>query len=188
VPEIRDVKIGTWDETEAAVGTVIARFDGADAVSLADIRRRLEVLAWDAPIHYDTDAARAAGFADVVSPATMLMTWVLPAYWNPGDPPPRTHDAYLLPRFALRQIPAPGGALFATSCDTDYLEPVYLGDRLSSEVVFSRYTRKTLDIGDGAFMVAETKYMNQKGDVVAHEAITVFRYSPNAEQESEDRA
>jgi acyl dehydratase len=178
VPDGRDVRIGTWDDTERAVGTVIARFDGADAVDVAGIRRRLEVLAWDAPIHYSDEAARAAGYEGIVSPATMVISWVLPAYWSPGDPRPQLSDPYLLPRFALRRIPAPGEALFATACKTRYLKPVYVGDRISGEVVFSGYTRKRLKIGDGAFMVAETRYTNQHDDLVAHEEITVFRYAP----------
>lgn len=180
MPDGRDVKIGTWDDTERAVGTVIARFDGADAVDVAGIRRRLEVLAWDAPIHYSDETARAAGYEGIVSPATMVISWVLPAYWSPGDPRPQLSDPYLLPRFALRRIPAPGDALFATACKTRYLKPVYVGDRISGEVVFSGYTRKRLKIGDGAFMVAETRYTNQHDDLVAHEEITVFRYAPSA--------
>lgn len=187
VPEVRDVRLGTWQETEAAVGTVIARFEGADPVSEAGIRRRLEVLAWDAPIHYSDEIARAAGFDGIVSPATMVITWVLPAYWEPGQPRPLPGDPYLLPRFALRQIPAPGDALFATGCRTDFIEPVYIGDRISGEVVFARYTRKSLEIGNGAFMVAETRYTNQNADLVAVEELTVYRYVPAAESDDGDQ-
>jgi acyl dehydratase len=173
------VRIGSWDETDAAVGTVIGRLEGVDLVSESGIRHRLEVLGWDEPIHYSDEAARAAGYEGIVSPATMVITWVLPAYWSPGDPRPEPSDPYLLPRFALRQIPAPGDALFATSCKTTYLKPVYVGDRISGEVVFAGYTRKRLRIGDGAFMIAETRYSNQRRELVAQEEMTVFRYSPD---------
>ena len=44
---------GTWEEAEAQVGEVIGSFAGPDAVSHADIRRRLEVMEWDCPLHYD---------------------------------------------------------------------------------------------------------------------------------------
>jgi acyl dehydratase len=179
VDDVRDVRIGTWQETEAAVGTVIAQLEGVDPVSESGIRRRLEVLGWDAPIHYSDEAARAAGFDGIVSPATMVITWVLPAYWTPGDARPQLSDPYLLPRFALRQIPAPGDALFGTGCKTRYVQPVYVGDRISGEVVFAGYTRKHLKIGDGAFMVAATRYSNQRGELVALEEITVFRYTPD---------
>lgn len=175
--EVRDVRIGTWEETEAAVGTVIACLEGVDPVSESGIRRRLEVLGWDAPIHYSDEAARAAGYDGILSPATMVITWVLPPYWSPGDPRPQLSDPILLPRFALRQIPAPGDTLFGTGCTTRYLQPAYVGDRISGEVVFAGYTRKRLKIGDGAFMVAATRYSNQRGEVIALEEITVFRYT-----------
>jgi 3-methylfumaryl-CoA hydratase len=178
VDDVRDVRIGTWEETEAAVGTVIAYLEGVDPVSESGIRRRLEVFGWDAPIHYSDAAARAAGYDGIVSPATMVITWVLPPYWSPGDPRPQLSDPYLLPRFALRQIPAPGDALFGTGCKTKYLQPAYVGDRISGEVVFAGYTRKRLKIGDGAFMVARTRYSNQREEVIALEEITVFRYTP----------
>jgi len=112
-----------------------------------------------------------------------VITWVLPAYWSPGDPRPTMSDPSLLPRFALRQIPAPGDAVFATGCKTSYIKPVYPGDRISGVVTFASYTRKELRIGDGAFMVAETRYENQDEELVAVEAITVFRYTPRAVQD-----
>ena len=178
MPELRDVTIGTWEDTEACLGEVIASFTGADCVNEADIRRRLEVLAWDAPIHYDEEVARAAGYRGLVSPATMVITWVLPAYWKPGEARPQFGDPLYLPRFALRRIPAPGEALFATECRTSFHAPLYPEDRVSGEVRFVSYKRKRLKIGDGAFMVAETRYTNQHGDLIAVEEITVFRYQP----------
>ena len=183
----RDVVLGTWEDTEALVGQVLMSFTGADRVNIPDIRRRLEVLGWDAPIHYDDNAARRAGHEGVVSPATMVISWVLPAYWSPGDRRPMPGDPLLLPRFALRKIPAPGSALFATDCVTSYLEPVYVGDQISGEVRFLGFTRKTLRIGDGAFMTAETQYRNQRSDLVAVEKMTVFRYTPaDSTQELEE--
>jgi acyl dehydratase len=178
VSDARDVTLGTWEDTEAAVGKVLARFTGADAVNVSDIRRRLEVLAWDAPIHYDVEAARRAGYRDIVSPATMVITWVIPPYWEPGDERPALGDPLYLPRFALRKIPAPGSALFGTDCVTRFHEPVYPGDRISGEVRFLSFTRKTLRIGDGAMMTAGTRYHNQRSVLVAEEEITVFRYEP----------
>ena len=88
VDKARDVVLGTWEDAEALVGQVLLSFTGADRVNIPDIRRRLEVLGWDAPIHYDENAARRAGHEGIVSPATMVISWVLPAYWSPGDQRP----------------------------------------------------------------------------------------------------
>src|SRR5262245_17993777 len=99
---------GTWEDADAAIGTELARFTGADQVTLADIRRRLEVLAWDCPLHYDDEAARGQGYRGVVAPATMLMTWATPAYWEPGNPRPQLDDPALVPPLAVTRVPAPG--------------------------------------------------------------------------------
>jgi acyl dehydratase len=108
----------------------------------------------------------------------MLMTWAMPPYWSPGDPRPEPGDPVLLPRYPFCEIPAPGECIFATSSETEYLEPVYPGDRISATSVLRDVTRKRLSVGDGAFFVVETTYAKQTGEVVGVERLTVFRYSP----------
>jgi acyl dehydratase len=68
--------------------------------------------------------------------------------------------------------------MFATESETEYLEPVYPGDRISAASVLLGITRKRLSIGDGAFFVVETTYTKQTGEAVGVERLTVFRYSP----------
>lgn len=173
-----DLREGTWEDAERWVGRELAQYRGADDVTVGDIRRRLEVLAWDCPLHYDEAVARTYGYRTVVSPATMLMTWAMPAYWSPGDPRPTLDDGALLPSYAFTKIPAPGDCMFATESETEYLEPVYPGDRISAASVLLGITRKRLSIGDGAFFVVETTYTKQTGEAVGVERLTVFRYSP----------
>jgi hypothetical protein len=170
--------LGSWEDTEGSLGEVIARLTGPDEVNAADIRRRLEVLAWDCPLHYDDAVARAHGYRGVVAPTTMLMTWVMPPYWSPGDPPPTLEDLPLYPSLGLCRVPAPGEAGFITSCETEYFEPVYRGDRITATSVPTEVTRKTLSVGDGAFISVTTAYTNQAGVVVGVERIVVFRYTP----------
>ncbi|MEZ5124455.1 MAG: hypothetical protein R2736_23300 [Solirubrobacterales bacterium] len=79
---------GTWEQAEAMVGEVLAVTTGVDVVTAADIRRKLEVLGVDCPLHTDEDVARAHGRATIVAPASMLRVWAMPAYWAPGSPPP----------------------------------------------------------------------------------------------------
>ena len=173
-----DPRDGTWEDAERCVGRELARYAGADDVTVGDIRRRLEVLAWDCPLHYDEETARRHGYRTVVAPATMLMTWAMPAYWVPGDPRPTLDDGTLVPRYPFTQIPAPGEFMFATESETEYLEPVYPGDRISASSVLRSLTRKRTSVGDGAFFLIETTYTKQSGEVAGVERLTVFRYSP----------
>ena len=167
----------TWQDAESWVGRVIGTSQGADEVTVGDIRRRLEVLAWDCPLHYDEAVAREHGYRTVVAPATMLMTWALPPYWSPGDARPELKDPAYVPSYPFTQIPAPGDLMFATSSETEYLEPVYPGDRIGARSVLVDITRKRLSVGDGAFFLIETTYTKQTGEVTGIERLTVFRYS-----------
>ncbi len=172
-----DLTPGSWEDAESWVGRALGEFTGADEVTLADIRRRCEVLAWDCPLHYDEAVAQAHGYRTVVAPTAMLMTWSIPPYWNPGDPRPQLDDPVLIPPLAACRIPAPGEFMLATNSETEYLEPVYPGDRITAAPVLVEMTRKTLSLGDGAFFVVETTYRKQTGEVVGIERTTFFRYS-----------
>ena len=68
-------------------GTVVF---GADAVEPGTIRRYTEPLEIGCPIHYDTEAARAAGYPGIVAPYTATMVYSVPPMWRPGEP---THFA-----------------------------------------------------------------------------------------------
>jgi acyl dehydratase len=176
--------LGSWEDTERSLGEVVAELTGPDEVNAADIRRRLEVLAWDCPLHYDEKIAREHGYEGVVAPTTMLMSWVMPPYWSPGDPAPTLSDPPLFPTLGLCRVPAPGPAGFVTSCETEYFEPVYPGDRITATSVPTDVTRKTLSVGDGAFISVTTTYTKQTGEVVGIERIVVFRYTPAPESSS----
>jgi acyl dehydratase len=172
---------GTWEDTEALIGKEVGHSKGIDAVNLIDIRRRLEVLTWDCPIHYDEEAARSVGYEGVISPSTMVAVWCLPAYWAPGDRMPRAGDPVLMPYYPFPSIPAPGSALFASECKTKYYAPMYPGEVISSRSMLVSVTRKRLKIGDGAFMVVRTDYFSGQDKRVATEDMTVFRYTPAKE-------
>lgn len=176
-----DLRQGTWEEAEQWVGRELSAFSGADTVGLPDIRRRLEVLALDCPIHYDEGAARDHGYRTVVAPTAMLMSWSMPAYWQPGDPRPTLADPVKLPPYPGVQIPAPGDSMFATYSETEYFEPVYPGDRVVGTSVLESMTRKRLSVGDGAFFIIATTYAKESGEVVGVERLTLFRYVAEAD-------
>jgi acyl dehydratase len=169
---------GTWEDAEALVGKEISSSAGIDPVNTPDIRRRLEVLAWDSPIHRSDEAARSVGYERAVSPVTMNIVWCLPAYWEAGDARPQVGDPVLMPNYPFPRIPAPGTALFAAGCRTRYFAPMYAGERISSRSILLSVTRKRLTIGDGAFMVVRTDYTKSGGVLVSVEDMTVFRYTP----------
>lgn len=167
---------GTWADAEALVGSVIARYEGADAVSVGDIRRQLEVLGWDCELHQDDDAARAHGYDGMVSPVSMTRVWAMPAYWQPGQA--RVEDEVLTTPLAAASVPGEGDVMIATGIRMQYEAPMYPGDRIFATAVLRSVTRKTTRVGPGAFIVVETTYANQDEQVVAIETTTLLRYQP----------
>lgn len=167
---------GSWEEAEARLGEILSVMEGVDEVNLSDIRRKLEVMGFDCPLHYDEEAAQRYGYRTVISPVTMVASWSLPAYWSPGDPP--LGDDPVMPPFPLVEVPAPGTAVLGTNVETEFYEPVYPGDRITCENRLVDIIRKETRIGEGAFMTVESTYRKQSGEVVAIDRFTSFRYTP----------
>jgi len=172
-------KWGSWEETEFCLGKVIGEDAGADAVELGTIRRWLEPKEFACPLHLDRDAARSAGHRDVVAPDTMVFTYGLPAYWQQGDPHAQPADEpRQIPIPVIFDVPAPCTLSFASNLDVEFLDPMYVGDRITRTSRLKAITKKELRVGKGAFLVQEDIYENQHGAVVARVELTIFRFNP----------
>ena len=85
----------TWEPMIARVGSDLSEGEltwGADEIEPGAIRRYLEPLELDCPLHYDREVARAYGFSDVTAPYTSILTFTIPAMWNPGQRLFTSHD------------------------------------------------------------------------------------------------
>ena len=165
---------GTWEDAEALVGTTIGVVRGADPVSAADIRRKLEVIGWDCPLHTDPAVAREHGHPDVPAPASMVRVWAMPPYWRPGKPRIRT-ELMTTPLVAA-SVPGEGDTMIATKIRVEHVGDLYPGDTVWGETVLRGVTRKTTRVGPGAFLTVETTYRNQREEVVSIETVSLLRY------------
>jgi acyl dehydratase len=172
---------GTWEEAEALVGSTIATLQGVDEVSAGDIRRKLEVIGWDCPLHYDESSARAHGYETIVSPVSMARVWAMPAYWAPGQE--RIGSEQMTTPIPGASVPGEGDTLIATGVRIEYKAPVYPGDQISGAAVLKSVTRKTTRLGRGAFIVMETTYRNQRDEIVTIETVTLLRYASHSDGE-----
>ena len=66
--------------------------EGADAVEQSALRRYLEPLEFDCPLHHDERVAREHGCAGVIAPLASYFTFIAPPLWRPGDQPVFTSD------------------------------------------------------------------------------------------------
>lgn len=156
------------------VGTTISAWTGVDRVTAGDIRRQLEVIGFDCPLHYDEIAARDHGHDTIVAPVSMSRIWAMPAYWSPGDAPLGTTP--MSTPIAATKVPGEGDTMIATNVRMEYETPVHPGDLVSGTAILKSVTRKNTRLGPGAFLVVETTYANQHGDTVAVETVTLLRY------------
>jgi 3-methylfumaryl-CoA hydratase len=173
------VPTGSWEDAEELVGQEIGRWAGPDAAYEGDFRRRLEVLAWDCPLHYDERVAQQHGYRTVVAPATMYMIYAFPAYWEPGDDRQNDLSWRYMPKIPMVfKAPGHGDGMMDTDCEIEFHEPIYPGDRISAVSSVKSITRKRTRVGDGAFIVVETRYTKQTGELVAIDRLTMYRYEP----------
>jgi hypothetical protein len=161
---------------------------GADDVEMTGIRRFLEPLEFDCPLHYSDAVAQQHGYTGVVAPYSSITSWTIPPMWTPGDPPVFTsaeRDAQPqrspVANSSGRPTPAPPTTgYFATDIEIEYLQPVILGDHLTSSGrrLLSVIPKET-SVGRGAFLIWETEVRNQRGELVAKMRNGTYNYNPH---------
>ena len=178
---------GTWVETEACLGEVVGEWQGPDPVELGSIRRWLEAKEFDSPIHRERAAARAAGLQDVVAPATMVLSYGVAAYWSPKDPGKSIDDEPTQIQIpVIFNVPAPCNKSFATSIEMEFHEPLYIGEWVQCTSRLTSIQRKTLKVGNGAFLRQEDIYTKPNGTVIALAHLDIFRFFVEEEETSND--
>lgn len=178
---------GEWAAVAAQVGQEL---DGpepqaaAGEVHAETIRRYLEPLEFDCPLHYDRGVAMAHGHADIVAPYTSVTSLALPPLWRPGQTqfveagrdaqPAETNVRPFVPKGA----PAVAG-YFATNVDMEFVRPPIVGDRLMRKNPrLLACEPKETKVGRGAFLTLESEIVDAAGDRVATVLSTVYMYEP----------
>lgn len=179
-----------WNGVIAAIGTDFGGppLTGADQVERGLIRRYLEPLEFDCPLHQDDEVARAQGFEGITAPVSSIASFTIAPLWEPGGPPVFTsaeRDAqpanYLAhPRNKWLTPGPPTTGYFATEIEIEYFAPVYVGDRLTNRGRrLLSCTPKETSVGRGAFTTWESEIINQRGELVARTRNGLYSYNPH---------
>lgn len=110
--------------------------EAVDDIEKGLVRRYLEPIEFDCPLHYDEEVAKAHGYPGIIAPYSGLATWTSTGVWNPGDEPVYTSaERNAQPRYRGmgRGKPLPGpdtNSGFATDVEYEYFAPFVVGDRL----------------------------------------------------------
>ncbi|HZU77273.1 MAG TPA: MaoC family dehydratase N-terminal domain-containing protein [Dehalococcoidia bacterium] len=175
----RDDWAQAWQPAIDAIGQDFSSGESVTAVEVIErgaIRRYLEPLELDCPLHYDEAVAKGAGYRGIVAPCSGIsMTWTDTGQWRPGWPTnyPNADPNWNSPPTAQggggRAMPAPPTQSgIATDIEIEYFEPPIVGDLLTrrGRKLLAVKPRET-KVGRGAFMVWETEVVNQRGELVA---------------------
>ncbi|MPY56514.1 FAS1-like dehydratase domain-containing protein [Streptomyces spongiae] len=162
---------------------------GADRVERGAIRRYLEPLELDCPLHTDPRAARDHGFADVTMPYTGVIAWTLPPMWQPGRSLFGSADRDAQPEHSpINNQDMPLGprttGFFATDVEFDFLRPVTAGERVGrrGRRLVSCSPKET-SVGRGAFLTWESDIVTDTGEVVARIRTGTYAYEPRERPE-----
>jgi acyl dehydratase len=177
-----------WQPMVDAVGT---QFDpgphafSADVIEASAVRRYLEPLEFDCPLHWDRAVARAQGHPDILVPTSAIPTFAMAPMWQPGEKLFDTADRNAAPAKTpisgvRTDLEPPTTGFFATNYDVEYLQPVYVGDRLLRRgAKLVACLPKETKVGRGAFLTWESEIVNQRFEVVARLQTTYLRYNPH---------
>lgn len=171
--------------TEFGDGTVAF---GADAVEVGTIRRYLEPLEIDCPLHYDVEVARAHGYPDIIAPYTATMVYSVAAMWQPGDPPLYdSAERNAQPaRSPINNEDMPLGpkttGFFATDISMEFVRPLVVGERVGRRGrKLVACSPKQTSMGRGAFLTWESELVTADGETVAYVRTGTYAYNPIAE-------
>jgi hypothetical protein len=180
-----------WQQMIGAIGQDFSSEDereGADVVEKGAIRKFLEPLEFDCPLHYDRNIAIEHGYSDIIAPYSSINTWSIPALWEPGDKifdsAEKNAQPTKSPVTALKTDLAPDTTGFiVTDVEMDYIKPVTIGDhvRKVGNVLLSCEPKET-KIGRGAFMVWESKFLNQHDELLAVTRLQTYNYEPHPQR------
>lgn len=168
----QDLKIGIYEDARALVGTVRQVSEASGPVNEAMIRLFASV-SEDANRSYWDDGFARKQWGGVVSPPSMLVHWVLPPPWSPGE----ASGGPLAAPILMASVPLPGDTLINISVDYSYLRPVRVGDRLRMvEELVDISPEKTTRLGTGHFITTSATFYVQDDEVVATQTNVMFRY------------
>jgi len=160
--------IGTYEDARAMIGH---RSDVrvADCEVNEAMTRFFCAMAEDAnPSYWDSEFAQRL-WGGLVAPPGMLLVWFMPPWWRPDQEGP-------VPVLAAR-VPLPGDSMLSIKTDTEYFEPIRVGDRLRMvEELVDVSEEKQTRLGPGHFVTTVATVRRQDDTIVARHTHVLLRF------------
>jgi acyl dehydratase len=132
-----------------------------EIINASDIRRYVDATGDANPLWLDDEYARSAGYRGRILPPT-LVGWV-PFSFREG-----TERATTDPTDLRRQLPLPPGYTNVRNAgsETEWLQPVYLGEQLSTQSTITDIVARQGRAGLGIYISQEEQVLNFKKEIV----------------------
>ncbi len=153
------------DETRAWIGRSSELMPLPEEVAASDVRRYVEATGDHNPLWLNDEVARSAGYRGRVVPPMLVidLVWRL-KHTDAG----RMTD----------RVPLPANYIDTRNVETEmeWLEPVYVGDRISIRHHIRDIVARPGRRGLGVYISRETEYVRDDGRLVARVVQTVARF------------
>lgn len=160
-----DVDAVITDETRAWIGRSSELMPLPEEVAASDVRRYVEATGDHNPLWLDDEVARSAGYRGRVVPPMLVidLVWRL-KHTDAG----RMTD----------RVPLPANYIDTRNVETEmeWLEPVYIGDRISIRHRIRDIVARPSRRGLGVYISRETEYVRADGRLVTRMVQTVARF------------
>lgn len=141
-------------------------------MTTSDIRRYMDATGDRNPLWYDDEYARAAGYQGRLLPPT-LVGWVpFSIRENPDGSNAESPDL-------RRQVPVPKNFtnLRNAGSETEWLQPVYPGEQLSTQSCLVDIVARRGRAGWGIYITQEEQILNTNGDIVMRRRHTMALFA-----------
>jgi uncharacterized protein len=153
-------------ELAALIGQASGRPNLApDAVNVPMIRHWVEAMGDHNPVYVSDEAARAAGYDELIAPPTMLQAWImrgLRASLLIEDARAEGAEQGSGPNEKMMSLLDDEGltSVVATNCEQQYARPLVVGDRLLVRSVIETISEpKRTGLGTGRFLTTRLDYV-----------------------------
>lgn len=169
---IQEFVTGTYADARAQVGRMRQVLVSAGPVNQGMIEYFASA-SEDANPSFWEQAFAGEQWGDVISPPAMLVHWVLPPPWSPGEPP----GGHLAPPMLLTKVPLPGDTVINVSVDYTYHRPILVHERLHAvEELVDVSEEKVTRLGVGHFVTTHATFFTTGDEMVATQTNVALRY------------
>jgi len=162
------IKVGTYEEAKKWVGKKGETYFVEEPVDISRIRFYCEMLEDDNPSYWDESYAKKQ-WGGLICPPGLMLSLTLPPIWRPKEKSK--------PKFLALEIPLPAETFINVETETEFFQPVYVGDYLNyqDEIIEITGEKKT-HLGSGYFITFLRTIRNHKGEIVAKIKNVTFRF------------